>query len=160
MTVGERIRTARKNASLTQKQLGEKCGINEANIRKYESGRQNPKRETLQKMADALEIPVVFFYSEEEQKHAILLSIASDIEKEDGIQSSDENLFLKAAKVMAEMDSKELSEWLMDFIDASVNLSDIESELLSEFSYLNETGQKTAVERVKELTKIPEYQKK
>ena len=61
---------------------------------------------------------------------------------------------------MAEMDSKELSEWLMDFIDASVNLSDIESELLSEFSYLNETGQKTAVERVKELTKIPEYQKK
>ncbi len=58
MTIGERIRNARKNAGLTQKQLGEKCGINEANIRKYESGRQNPKYETLQKIASALEIPL------------------------------------------------------------------------------------------------------
>ena len=50
MTVGERIRNARKNAGLTQKQLGEKCGIAEPTIRRYELGKLNPKYETLQKI--------------------------------------------------------------------------------------------------------------
>lgn len=57
---GDAIRKYRKQRSLTQKQLGEKCGINEANIRKYELGSQNPKIETLQKIAAALEIPVTY----------------------------------------------------------------------------------------------------
>ena len=43
---------------LTQKKLGELCGIADSNIRKYESGNQNPKIETLQKIADALDISV------------------------------------------------------------------------------------------------------
>lgn len=54
MTVGENIRRIRKEKGLTQKELGELCNINEANIRKYESGRQNPKIETIDKIADAL----------------------------------------------------------------------------------------------------------
>lgn len=58
MTIGERIRNARKNAGLTQKQLGEKCGIAEPTIRRYELGKLNPKYETLQKIASALEIPL------------------------------------------------------------------------------------------------------
>lgn len=48
---GDSIRKYRKQKGFTQKQLGEKCGINEANIRKYELGSQNPKIETLQKIA-------------------------------------------------------------------------------------------------------------
>lgn len=58
MTVGERIKNARKNRGWTQKQLEEKTGINEANIRKYESGRQNPKFETIEKIAKALGVSV------------------------------------------------------------------------------------------------------
>lgn len=58
MTVGEKIKHARKAKHLTQKELGEKCGINEANIRKYESGRQSPKLDTLQRIAAGLKIPV------------------------------------------------------------------------------------------------------
>lgn len=54
MTVGENIKRIRKEKGLTQKELGELCNINEANIRKYESGRQNPKIETIDKIADAL----------------------------------------------------------------------------------------------------------
>lgn len=55
---GDRIRQYRKEKGLTQKQLGELCGIHEANIRKYELGTQNPKLETLQKIATALHVPV------------------------------------------------------------------------------------------------------
>lgn len=58
MSIGEHIKAARKNKGWTQKQLENKTGINEANIRKYESGRQNPKIETLIKIANALEINV------------------------------------------------------------------------------------------------------
>ena len=56
---GDLIRKFRLEKGLTQKQLGEKCGINEANIRKYELGNQNPKIETLQKIANALNVSVL-----------------------------------------------------------------------------------------------------
>lgn len=55
---GDMIRKYRTEKGLTQKKLGELCGITDSNIRKYESGNQNPKIETLQKIADALDIPV------------------------------------------------------------------------------------------------------
>lgn len=55
---GDMIRKYRTEKGLTQKKLGELCGIADSNIRKYESGNQNPKIETLQKIADALGIPV------------------------------------------------------------------------------------------------------
>lgn len=55
---GDMIRKYRTEKGLTQKKLGELCGIADSNIRKYESGNQNPKIETLQKIANALGIPV------------------------------------------------------------------------------------------------------
>lgn len=57
MPTGTKIKEIRKRKGLTQKQLGDLCGIADANIRKYENGKQNPKMETLQKIADALEVP-------------------------------------------------------------------------------------------------------
>lgn len=54
MTVGERIKAARKAKGLTQKELGEACGIAESTIRRYELGKLNPKYETLQKIAEPL----------------------------------------------------------------------------------------------------------
>lgn len=56
MTLGEKIKAIRKERGFTQKKLGELCGINEANIRKYELGKQNPKIETIDKIASALGI--------------------------------------------------------------------------------------------------------
>lgn len=57
MTTGELIRQARKNAGLTQKQLGERCGMADSAIRKYESGRITPKAETLKRIAAGLNVP-------------------------------------------------------------------------------------------------------
>lgn len=54
MTTGGRIRATRRAAGLTQKQLGEMCGIAEPTIRRYELGKLNPKRETLEKIAAPL----------------------------------------------------------------------------------------------------------
>ena len=53
-TIGEKIREIRKARGLTQKELGEKAGIAEPTIRRYELGKLNPKIETVKKIADAL----------------------------------------------------------------------------------------------------------
>ena len=58
MPTGIKIKEIRQQRGLTQKQLGDICGIADANIRKYENGKQNPKIETLQKIANALGVPV------------------------------------------------------------------------------------------------------
>ena len=59
MTTGEWIKTFREEKGLTQSQLGDLCGMADSAIRRYENGRANPKIETLQKIADALEINVL-----------------------------------------------------------------------------------------------------
>lgn len=59
MTVGQNIRRLRKERKLTQKQLGQMCGINEANLRKYESDKQNAKIETIERIAQALGVTIV-----------------------------------------------------------------------------------------------------
>nr|WP_300839722.1 helix-turn-helix transcriptional regulator [uncultured Acetatifactor sp.] len=56
MTVAENIKRIRKEKHLTQKQLGEKCGMSESTLRQYEIGYRNPKIETIKKIADALEV--------------------------------------------------------------------------------------------------------
>ena len=55
---GDMIRKFRTEKGLTQKELGNLCGMADSAIRRYESGRATPKLETVQKIADALEIPV------------------------------------------------------------------------------------------------------
>lgn len=58
VTIGEKIRHLRLKQNLTQKALANKCGMYESQMRKYETGKANPKIETLQKIADALNVPI------------------------------------------------------------------------------------------------------
>ena len=45
---------ARKNSGMTQKELSEKTGINQADISKLENGTANPSLRTLQRLADGM----------------------------------------------------------------------------------------------------------
>lgn len=56
MTTGERIKTARKMAGLTQKELGDKLGVTQVMISAYESNLRNPKIGTLNRIAQVLDI--------------------------------------------------------------------------------------------------------
>lgn len=66
LTTGEKIKKTRIQKEFTQKQLAEKCGMYESQIRKYESGKINPKIETLQKIANTLQVPVNSLRSDSE----------------------------------------------------------------------------------------------
>ena len=53
--IGKNIKRIRKEKGLTQKKLSELSNINEVQIRQYELGKANPKIETIEKIAKALE---------------------------------------------------------------------------------------------------------
>ena len=128
MTIGERIRNARKARTLTQKQLGELAGIAEPTIRRYELGRLKPKFETIVKIADALNESVWELYSNHE-----LDSVTLD-------------QFDESTKKIAY------------FVREYSNAEETTQRLLEAFRKLNIMGRKIAIERVEELVEIPRYQ--
>lgn len=54
MTTGERIKMKREELHLSQRQLAEKLGTNQATIHKWEAGISTPRSYNLQALADAL----------------------------------------------------------------------------------------------------------
>ena len=68
MEIGQSIQEARKKAKLTQKELAEKVGIATITVQQYERGVRTPQIETLQKIAQALNIDVGILYGVEADK--------------------------------------------------------------------------------------------
>ena len=54
METAEKIRLHRKCANLTQKELGEKCGMSHDHINKYECGVRTAKLPTISRIAKGL----------------------------------------------------------------------------------------------------------
>ena len=63
--IGQRIRQIRQNAGLTQEALAEKVGVTFQQIQKYESGATKLNTEKLQKVAEALTVPVSALFEDE-----------------------------------------------------------------------------------------------
>ena len=60
--VGKRIRHRRWMVSMTQQQLAEKVGIKFQQIQKYETGMNRVSASRLWDIAEALDVPVAFFF--------------------------------------------------------------------------------------------------
>ena len=132
--IGEAIRTQRKNQGLTLNELGQRMGISGSLVGQYERGVVNPKYETIIRFADALNVE-----PREILGNAFMDVISPEVER--------------------------LAHSVDDTTDIRLYLSGrvvpvtIQERLNEAFSELNKEGQKVAVERVKELTQIPKYQK-
>lgn len=130
---GSRIKEIRKQKGLTQKQLGEKCGMYESQIRKYENGNANPKVETLKKIASALEVSLDSLLPFEE--------------------------YMKTWKDEKERE-RSTSPSLLETLSAGdiFSTDDItEHKLISDYRKLNDNGKTEALKRVEELTEVPKY---
>ena len=66
MPTGNKIKEFRIKKGLTQKELGNLCGMADSAIRRYENGKANPKMETLQKIATALRCNISELLSDED----------------------------------------------------------------------------------------------
>lgn len=60
--VGKRIRQRRWLIGMTQQQLGEKVGIKFQQIQKYETGANRVSASRLWDIAEALDVPMTFFF--------------------------------------------------------------------------------------------------
>ena len=56
VTVGARVRAARKAAGITQYELGQRAGLDQAVISNLETGKHDPRAETLSRLAQALHL--------------------------------------------------------------------------------------------------------
>ncbi|NRA55123.1 MAG: helix-turn-helix transcriptional regulator [Gammaproteobacteria bacterium] len=82
-----RLKEARNNAQLTQKDLGLRIGIDfnsaSARMNHYEKGRHTPDIDTLQRIADALGVPLNYFFCESTYtaELACLIAKLNDVQK-------------------------------------------------------------------------------
>ena len=158
MTIGENIKKARKRAGLTQKQLGELSGMADSAIRRYESDRANPKIQTLEKIAKALNCSV-----------NSLFPAIDDFKKEieNRIDTYNKQLTTcnnkkEAEKLRYKINLLKNEEWgvlLSNQTDEIYTVSTYFMDILSPYIRLNAFGQIEAVKRVEELTHIEKYTK-
>lgn len=177
-TIGERIKSARRNSGLTQKGLAAQVGVPYQTIQYWENGRRNPKIDNLQKVADALDVDVNWLLrgSVEQQQAEFARHILrkksgaaklSQLNQVFGTASQEENepatpetataqTSLWAADALA---TEPASTGMMTPEPAGSVLSPLEMQLLEHFRSLNAVGQSVAVERLGELAQLPAYRK-
>lgn len=131
MGIGDRIKAVRLKRGLTQKQLGELCGMADSAIRRYESGRGNPTEKTIQRIADALLIRV----------SDLVDPLAYDLGFKEG------------------SDAEEWQNRLIDefWKKEGYTYSDCEINLINVFSGLDDAGQGKVVEYAKDL--LPKHRR-
>lgn len=155
MGIGEDIKSLRKQRGLTQKQLGELCGIAESNIRKYENGKQNPKQETIHKIATVLN---AYTFYDGVTHQSLLVPLQNNQFPIDSYTNIIQRI--KNGEQLTPMDQFIVETLEFDYRESEQKYSKDLNRLTHVYSILNKSGQKRVIEHAEMIAKIPEYQKK
>lgn len=163
MTTGQLIRAERKKAGMTQEALGEKLGVSMSFIAQYETGKRNPKRETLQKIADALGASYWDLIPDpkpgEEEDPSIMEEILKDLpyQTELGPMSGED-----IDKIVLHLIKKRFSsenEFHESFISGNIGVALQENEtdrrLISAYAKLDQSGQSKVADYAEDI--LPRY---
>ena len=142
MDIGHKIKELRMSKSLTQKELGQRMGISQQQIAQYENGKLKPKIETLQKIADALEVP-----------RNLIFENLNTPEKSELVKSELIELIKSLNLEVTDITDKKKVE------DSIIQAAQKKSHYIKLYDHLTSIGQDKAIEQVELLTKIPEYRK-
>ncbi|MEA3356822.1 MAG: helix-turn-helix transcriptional regulator [Patescibacteria group bacterium] len=80
--IGKKIRQAREDNNISQKDLGTSLGLSDKAVSAYESSRTIPPLETLTRIADELNKPINYFISDNSDDYSIetkLVSMEKDL---------------------------------------------------------------------------------
>ena len=79
--LAKRLKEARLQAGLSQRQLGIRAGIDEfsasARVNQYERGKHMPDLQTLTRLADVLQMPVPYFYCDDPELAELIAKFSS-----------------------------------------------------------------------------------
>lgn len=110
------IKRYRKLLGLTQRELAEKCGLATGTIQQYELGKRKPKIEQLQKIANALNVPVKYLL----EPLNIGLMTVNDYEKIEYALSNNEtdiqSLFLQNGYSLIKLEDSYIMQKMVDGI--------------------------------------------
>lgn len=127
MTIGERIRTARKKAGLTQKALGERCQMPDSQIRQYELGMVTPKIEQIQRIATALKCDITDLLSLTEA----MPRLRDELPPEEPVSNLQEYLESIGYLVLREEITRTIKKGYINF-----ELSEQQQEMLNKNGYI------------------------
>lgn len=184
MTAGDRIRTARKAAKLTQKELGARLGVTYQTIAQWENNLRNPKQETIQRIANALNVSAASLNGWDNARDRLnsaglslddvayemnipVETLQKIISNEDAALSEAMPKVIQVAILLAsEMEKNALArreQEMKDYAARRFEEANIWKEgkdrINTAFDSLNTSGQQEAVKRVEELTEIPRYRR-
>ncbi|WP_375615925.1 helix-turn-helix domain-containing protein [Bartonella sp. AP58NXGY] len=90
ISIGRKIRFKRTMLGMSQKKLGSQLGVTFQQIQKYEKGSNRIGAGRLQEIADILNVPISFFYSDLSTKENVLYCC------DERISSKEEHILLKS----------------------------------------------------------------
>lgn len=130
MSFSQNLYNIRIKRKLSQKKLAELANVSQASVNYWEKGQRTPSIDAIEKLADALDIPIVELMGKE-------------------------TYTLKTGK--GKVFSKEQNKFV-DYYGEYLDLTD-RAKLLDAYDSLNAIGQKEALKRVDELTLLEKYTK-
>lgn len=129
MTLGKTIQSLRKNAGMTQVELGKMIGVSGAMIGQWENDLRKPKLDTVVRIADALDMSIFDFYPEKNDEFTRFIY-------REGFEESQDELR-----------------------DVGYTFSEKETVLLNHLGMLNDDGQQKVVDYVGDLVASGKYQR-
>lgn len=154
MGIGSRIRELRKAKGLTQKQLGERCGMADSAIRFYESGRGNPTHKTIERIANALGVHILDLVGIGEELDKFQVTITDVRPLPGNPQDATPEKIAETVELMNTLGYRGMYDSLSD-ADKVAFWKSVEQPLRAElddaFNALNDRGQEKVVEYARDL---------
>lgn len=167
---GRRIKEARERAGMTQEELGKAIGVTGVTIMRYERGQRQPRFKQMERIADALDVPVMDLMGlgstvqsaqAAENVLAAFKDICSMVLRDDRVPTDLKAEVRRKMPVEPELALNALTWHAGEALGVLEAFQAVIDENVAWFngymSVLNEEGQKKALERVQELTEIERY---
>lgn len=166
-----RLKEARIKANMTKADMARKLGVAYSTYDGYETGYREPKLETLQKIADALGVPVFLLYdvdifAEEVtdfaetlvQMYSVLNVIAENPGTPEDTRKQIKEILPEKEKFTRQVTTLSMMSRKSVDIPPAFASDDVKAifELLGQ---LNSKGQERAIAQIQDLAKVPDYQK-
>jgi transcriptional regulator with XRE-family HTH domain len=138
VTLGERLKNARKTRGITQKELAASINVAENTISQYENNKREPSIATLNKMTFALNVSAAYLMGLSENKVRFHVELP-DIDNDPAWYTVDE-------------DGREVPAYLTDR-DKSIE------RIRTGFNYLNQEGIDKVYDFLRDIAEIPKYKR-
>lgn len=157
MNVGERIRLYRKQKKMTQKQLAEEIHISLMSIQRYERNERQPHIETLKKIADIFDVPIIELIGDDPNSNLNFNLIKYEVDKEDDFIKVVENLddiYKKPSDIKKEKQIKKEMNGIIKAVEDMLSNEYIEKEYGYKYNELSIDDQSELYGFMHKLLKI------